>query len=375
MSVSPTSAGPPEKHITATGNWPWLRLVPLSISALAMAFGLYTGLLRLGVPLPGGAPPIADFHGAFMISGFLGTVISLERAVALGRPWPYAGPLVSSVGAIALVAGAPRFGAVAFAAAGGIMLAASANIAIRQFALFTLALLIGTACWIAGTLQWLLGGFTPAVTGWWLNFLVLTVAAERLELSRMRDLSRLSQIAFAGALLLLLLGSARDEFAESWAPLTAAGLFGCAAWLLRYDIARRTVRVPGLPRFSAVAILIGHGWLGAAGLLLVLAPPGATAFSYDASVHAVAIGFVLSMIFGHAPIILPAVTRVRVRYSRAAYAPLILLHISLLIRIAGDALEQGDLRVASGFITVVAVAAYAVTLLLASTRSTSRGTA
>jgi hypothetical protein len=375
MSPPSTSAQRPEMGAAAVpASRRWLRYMPLAIGALSMAFGFYTGLMRLGVELPGGARAIADFHAAFMISGFLGTVICLERAVALGRTWPYAAPLLSSLGAIALVAGAPRFGALAFAAAGGTLLAASASIAIRQFALFTLVLTVGTGCWIVGTAQWLLGGFTPAVTGWWLDFLILTVAAERLELSRMRVLSLRNQIAFAGAVLLLLLGGARGEFAKSWAPLTAAGLIACAAWLVRYDVARRTVRVPGLPRFSAIAILIGHGWLGVAGLLLVLAPPGATAFSYDASVHAVTIGFVLSMIFGHAPIILPAVTGVRVRYGRAAYAPLILLHVSLFIRIAGDLLEQGDLRVASGFITIVALAAYAAVLLLASTERTPRRT-
>ncbi len=339
-----------------------------------MVFGLYTGLIRLGVPLPGGAPPLAGFHSAFMISGFLGTVICLERAVALGRMWPYAGPLLSSAGAVALVAGAPHFAALAFASAGGVMLLASASIAIRQFALFTLVLAVGAACWIAGTLQWLLDDFTPAVTGWWLNFLILTIAAERLELSRMRDLSRPSQIAFAAVIVLLLLGSARGELAETWAPLTAAGLFGCAAWLLRYDIARRTVGLSGQPRFSAVAILIGHVWLGVAGVLLVTAPLGVTAFSYDASVHAITIGFALSMIFAHAPIILPAVTGIRIPYSRGAYGPLILLHASLILRIAGDILDRGDLRAAGGFVTIVALAAYLVTLVLVSTTRTSRRT-
>ena len=362
-------------RVAATlASWRRLRLFPLSISALSLALGFYGGFIRLGIQLPGGVPSIADFHGAFMISGFLGTVICLERAVALGRLWPYAGPFLSSLGAIALLAGVPRFGALAFASAGAVMLAALATTAVRQFALFTLVLSLGTACWIAGTLQWLLGGFTAAVTGWWLNFLVLTVAAERLELSRMRDVSRPSQIVFAGATLLLLLGSARSEFIESWAPLTAAGLFGYAAWLFRYDIARRTIQLSGQPRFSAVAILIGHGWLGVTGILLLVAPPSATAFSYDASVHAITIGFALSMIFGHAPIILPAVTGIRIQFNPLGYAPLILLHISLVLRIAGDFLESADLRLASGLATIVALAAYLVTILLASTMRASHRT-
>jgi len=355
----------------ASANWRRLRLFPLSASALSLALGLYGGFIRFGIQLPGGARSIADFHGAFMISGFLGTVICLERAVALGRVWPYAAPLLSGLGAIALLTDVPRFGALAFTSAGGVMLAALSTTAARQFSLFTLVISLGTACWIAGALQWLYGGFTPAVTGWWLNFLVLTVAAERLELSRMLDVSRLSQIAFAGATLLLLLGSGRGEFVESRAPLTAAGLLGYAAWLLRYDIARRTVRMLGQPRFSAVAILIGHSWLGVTGILLLVAPPGATAFSYDASVHAITIGFTLSMIFGHAPIILPAVTGIRVRFSPAAYAPLILLQASLVLRIGGDFLESADLRLASGIVTIAALAGYAVTLSLVSTMRAS----
>ena len=265
-----------------------------------MAVGLYTGLIRLGIQLPSHGQPFVVLHGAFMICGFLGTVICLERAVAYDRAWVYAAPLLSAVGAMALLVGAPAIGAIAFAIAGGILVAASAALAIRQFTLFMVALTVGATCWVAGTLQWLIGGFSPAVTGWWLNFLVLTVAAERLELSRMRDPSRWSQITFAGAMLLLLFGCARGELIQSWAPLTAAGLVGCAVWLLHYDIARRTVHLSGQPRFSALAILIGHAWLGVAGVILVAAPSSVAAFSYDALVHAIAIGFALSMIFGHA---------------------------------------------------------------------------
>ena len=288
-----------------------------------MAVGLYTGLIRLGIQLPSHGQPFVVLHGAFMICGFLGTVICLERAVAYDRAWVYAAPLLSAVGAMALLVGAPAIGAIAFAIAGGIVVAASAALAIRQFTLFMVALTVGVTCWVAGTLQWLIGGFSPAVTGWWLNFLVLTVAAERLELSRMRDPSRWCQITFAGAMLLLLFGCARGELIQSSAPLTAAGLLGCAVWLLHYDIARRTVHLSGQPRFSALAILIGHAWLGVAGVILVAAPSSVAAFSYDALVHAIAIGFALSMIFGHAPIILPAV----IKFASDSLASLIQISI------------------------------------------------
>jgi hypothetical protein len=44
------------------------------------------------------------------------------------------------------------------------------------------------------------------------------------------------------------------------------------------------------------------------------------------------VGFVFSMVFGHAPVILPAVLRVKLPYHPVLYAPLVLLHGSLLVR-------------------------------------------
>ena len=152
------------------------------------------------------------------------------------------------------------------------------------------------------------GAQAADVTGWWLAFLVLTIAAERLELSRLLSPPRSSQLTFAIAVALIIAGAARGEFAGDAAPFSGAGLLASTAWLVRHDIALRTIRLSAQPRFSAACLLAGYFWLGVAGLLLLVIPPGTTVFSYDAAVHAITIGFVLSMIFGHAPIILPAVT-------------------------------------------------------------------
>jgi hypothetical protein len=350
---------------------PRLRFVPLAIAALAMLLGLWTGFTRLGVDLPGGMPALAEFHAALMISGFLGTVISLERAVALGRGWAYGAPALSCLGALALIAGMTHLGAALFVIAAAVLLLASVAIVRRHLALFTVVLAVAAACWGAGSALWLMGATPPAVTGWWLNFLVLTIAAERLELSRLAHPPRSSQIAFAAIVLLLLAGSVRGELAGPSAWLTGAGLIACAAWLLHYDIARRTVFLTGQPRFSAYAILLGHGWLAIAGVLLLIAPPGASAFSYDAAVHAIAIGCVLSMIFGHAPIILPAITGVRVRYTGYLYLPLGLLHVAVALRVVGDMFAWLDLRAASGILTVLALALYAMTAVMAALRPKS----
>ena len=68
--------------------------VPLLVLAFASLFlGMAAGLARLGWSFVSGRG-IGALHGPLMASGFFGTVISLERAVALARRWAYyVGPL------------------------------------------------------------------------------------------------------------------------------------------------------------------------------------------------------------------------------------------------------------------------------------------
>jgi hypothetical protein len=58
--------------------------VPLLALAWAALIGaLWGGLLRLGWAWPTPQPSLALLHGPLMVCGFLGTLIGLERAVAL----------------------------------------------------------------------------------------------------------------------------------------------------------------------------------------------------------------------------------------------------------------------------------------------------
>lgn len=371
MSGASVSAAPPKPDgpihaAVPSEKWRRLRWIPLAAGAASLLAGLWVGLARLGLALPGGMLALAEFHGALMISGFLGTVISLERAVAIGRWWAYMAPVLSAIGAVALIVGAPAFGSGAFLFAGITLTVNSGTVIARQPALFTIVLAVAAACWVGGTIVWIKGAPAADVAGWWLAFLVLTIAAERLELSRLLSPPRSSQLTFALAAALIIVGAARRELAGQAAPFSGVGLLAVTVWLVRHDIALRTIRLSGQARFSAACLLAGYFWLGLAGLVLLVAPPGATAFSYDAAVHAIAIGFVVSMIFGHAPIILPAVTGLRVRYSAAAYVPLVLLHLSVLLRIAADIFERVETRTISGPITIIAFAGYAGTLMIAS---------
>jgi hypothetical protein len=81
---------------------------------------------------------------------------------------------------------------------------------------------------------------------------------------------------------------------------------------------------------------------------------------YDAVLHCLFLGFVFSMVFAHAPIILPAVTGAAVPYRPAFYAHLALLHASLVVRVVGDLTGWADGRQWGGMANVAAVVLFVV---------------
>jgi hypothetical protein len=85
----------------------------------------------------------------------------------------------------------------------------------------------------------------------------------------------------------------------------------------------------------ASCLLVGYVWLAAAGVLWLRFGLASEGPAFDAALHAVFLGFVISMVFAHAPVIVPAVFRAAVPYRRHFYANLVLLHASLLLRVVG----------------------------------------
>jgi len=324
---------------------------------LLLLGGLWAGLIRLGVaPLvPGGA--LAAMHGPIIVCGLLGTVIGLERAVALGRPWAFTGPLLTLAGGIGLAAGLPAGAAALLMAGGGVgLLAVFAAVLRRQPARFIVTMALGAAAWLGGSLLWLAGRPVALVALWWAGFLILTILGERLELGRLRQLPPRAMWAFSLAVgaLLAALSLAAVRF-DPGVRLAGGSFVALAAWLLRYDIAWRTVRRPGVPRFSAVCILSGSLWLAVGGAIALWAGAVYAGPLYDALLHAVFVGFVFAMIFGHAPIIVPALLKLPCAFSRWSYLPLLLLHGSLALRLAGDLAALAPLRRAGGLLNAAAI--------------------
>ena len=79
----------------------------LLMAGIALVAGLSGALVLVGLPMPEGTGRLAAGHGLLMTLGFIGTLVALERAVALGQPLGYAAPLASGIGGLLLVGGAP----------------------------------------------------------------------------------------------------------------------------------------------------------------------------------------------------------------------------------------------------------------------------
>jgi hypothetical protein len=356
------------KSASGTNRW---RLVLLIPAGLALLLGLWTGLARLGWLWPGWTWPSPGAHGPMMIGGFLGTLIGLERAVALApllppgrwRGWPYLAPLAAGLGGLGLLIAAPRLAWLAggLLALGSLLLVLIFLVINRmQFDLAHGVTGGGALLWLVGNGLWLAGGSPAGVAHavpWWIAFLTLTIAGERLELARIVLRGRRARPAFIASAGLLVGGL----IASLWIfdlglRVAGAGLIGLGLWLLNYDLARKTIRQAGLARFIAACLLPGYVWLTiTGGLWLVAAPWFLGGPVYDAMLHAVLLGFVFSMIFGHAPIILPAVTKLAVPYRPAFYLHLALLHGALVLRVAGDLLAIQPLRQWGGLLNVLAI--------------------
>jgi hypothetical protein len=344
-----------------------MRLGLVGLAGLSLLAGLWAGLVRIGWPLPTAEPAFAAAHAPLLVAGFLGVVIALERAVALGRSWAFAAPALAGLGGLGLAVAVPGV-----LAAGLVVL--SSLVVVGIFArLYQLrpewssgVLMAGALAWVAGNVLWLRGQSLILAAPWWAGFLVLTIAGERLELAQvlLPGRRRLALLVAAGCLLAGLELSAIAF--TTGIRVGGLGLLALAAWLLRYDVARRTVRRHGVSRFSALALLAGYVWLGVAGLLWVVGPEQlAQVFWYDAMLHSLFLGLGFSMIFGHAPTILPAVTGLGLRFERWFYVHLGLLHVSLVLRILSDVAVWPEVRRWAGVLNVTAILLFAVVTIAA----------
>ncbi len=353
----------------------WLRIPLIALSVLSLLAGLWAGLLRLGWVLPPIQPVFLTTHGPLMVCGFLGTLISLERAVAIGKGWAYGAPALSGVGALALVAGLQGPTGPLLMTLGSLALVCNLlTLLYRQTTWFVATMMLGAVAWFIGNCYWLAGIPITLMFFWWVAFFVLTIVGERLELSRFGGADRRKTALFLVATGAFVGGTICAMFERNLGlRLTGLAMVLMALWLWRYDLARRTVRQSGLTRYIAASLLAGYVWLGVSGLAWLGFGDDLTLAHYDVMLHAVFLGFVFSMIFAHAPIIFPAVAGRPLLFSRVFYAHVVLLHLSLLARIGGDLSGSIAAYKWGGMFNVVALFAFMLNTAAAVLRTGRKG--
>lgn len=321
-----------------------LRFGLLAGGGLALVFGLWTGLSRAGIHRP--IAMMGD-HGILMVLGFLGTLIALERAVASGAAWTYGGPALGVVATLMMVFSGPQvLAGGALAGGGAILTVATAQMDRQQPQLHLKVMAAGAAMWVLAASLWMVGWAPTRVVPMLAAFLVLTIVGERLELSRLRRFGSgtpwrfvAAVVVFAGGVLLSLL---------DWnlgLVVAGTGLVAMSSWLWRNDLARATIHMSGIARFAAACMLAGYFWMAVSGVLWVVLGLGmGPALIWDAALHSLFLGFAISMVMGHAPIILPAVLGTSLRHRPISWLPLGLLHVSVGARVAADLAGWSVLR-------------------------------
>jgi hypothetical protein len=151
------------------------RWVPplMAAAAVCLLAGLWAALIRLGLSVPAGISSLPDAHGPLMTLGFLGTLIALERAVALGEARGYLAPAAAGAGGLAVAAGAPGGVGEALPGCGGLVLAGIFVALYVPLVLLhaSLVLRLAGGDWAGNTAAWQWGGALNEVAV--LLFLVL----------------------------------------------------------------------------------------------------------------------------------------------------------------------------------------------------------
>ncbi len=338
------------------------RLVFLIPAGVALLAGLNAGLLLLGLPAPVTTDRLPVAHGMVMVLGFVGTVIALERAVALRRRAGFVAPALLGAGGLLVISAAPLWlGQAALAAGAAALMLMYIPLWRRQRDDSVLVQGFGAVLATGGALLWLGGMPVASLLPWLAGFIVLTIAGERLELARVTLLASATVAQLLGLAAVITLGPVLTLL---WPvvgyPVLGLSLLALVGWLMVHDVARRTIRARGLARFMAGCLLAGYVWLAVAGAIWVRAGAVTDGPAYDAVIHAVFLGFTVSMIMAHAPVILPAVLRCRLPYHPVMIAPPVLLHVSLFLRLAvGDAGGLDLARQIGGALNVVALLGFA----------------
>jgi hypothetical protein len=332
----------------------------LPLIALSLLIGIWTGWIRIGWNFP--FTQNTGDHGALMVGGFIGTLICLERTSNFKDKIALLVPFVNALSIIFFLIKLPHI-AFWFLLAGSIGLTLIYLKLYYEFSeIYILIMTAGAFCYLIGNIILIKTNFYPSAAMWWIAFLYFTILGERLELSRYLQIKAIHKITLIILLAVYIVGIL-IPFHSSGGYVTALSLIGSALWLYKYDMAKKSLQRGGQHFYSGVVLLTGYFWLIITGLFMAYG--SYSGIVYDAVIHSFFLGFVFSMIFAHAPIILPGVLKLQINiFNRSLYFWFVLLQVSLIIRILGSVVTSTDFKMIGGITNGIAILGFILNIAI-----------
>lgn len=342
----------------------------LPVVIISLLTGIWTGWIRLGWTLP--VSNDAAHHGSLMVNSFLASLIFLERAVTFKSKWILLIPAINGCSLFAFLFDQPVVVHFLFIAGSAGFVTMCLYFIYRFREAHFIVFLAGAVCLLVGNVLMYRDRSYPAAVTWWIGFLLFTIVAERLELSRFLGLTTLKR-NLLWICVAVILGGLCWPYHSGGNVLLACSLVATSLWLLKFDMARLAIKASGQHRYSGILLIAGYSWLMITAFFLVT--QNRYPFGYDALLHSFFIGFIFSMIFSHAVIILPAILKLPVKpYRPVLYVWFLVLQMSLLVRIGADMLGHVGVRKIAGLINGISILFFFISigLIILSERRTGR---
>lgn len=368
---------------------PRSRMVLLIGAGLAALLGLVAALIRADLIHPSGRVPLADLHGGLMVYGFLGAAIGLERAVAYrsggpGKPsWGFFAPALGLLGSLLCLlslmvsspAAAPAwvrvefFGGIPWTLSMLVLTAMYLAIWRRQPSAEVLIQVLGSLVGLVGAAAWVAGLDASVLAPTWLFFLILTIVGERVELAR----AVFSDVRLESGILGLSLLAVLMLPVQAMAPSVGYPLLGLSLGLLllvmaSHDVAKGTFRHGGLPGFMGTCMLSAYAWGLLAALIWMAAPLDSSTYWGDMALHALAVGFIMTMVIAHVCMIVPSVIRRPLPFHPLLWGAWALMQVGLLIRLLGAIRLYTPLWKAGNLLNVLGILSMMLTVVYLAAR-------
>ncbi len=299
-------------------NWQIFIRISMFFAFLSFIIGSLSGIARVGIDF-GFINNFSPLHQHLMVGGFFGTLITAERIVSLRNEKLNFLIIVNALGAPFSILN-PKISLILFRSGGLILFVVYLSFLFRfkreEFLIFGLSAIfyiLGFGLYEKNRLL---------AVDFWSLFFIFTILGEGYEL--IKNLKKISKISKYPIFVIIL----SLPFLLKFHTLKGIILVGLSVVFIITDIVLINLRKSEPFRFTAYCILAGYIWLIIYGLSFTI--PN---INYDLRIHSLLLGFVFSMVFAHARMILPSILKTTAKFFKIPnYITFILFEVSLIAR-------------------------------------------